>query len=218
MRAMFIYTLHSFLFEFYPIDIYIYHVETMRISSGYAHFRNDSNSPRLHRIFPAETEVDNARITLPFFLHFSHELSTRQLVDAEMHTFSLSLSLSLPDLERKTLRVTRLRQFSRESDQRRNQKKDEFSRTSGKCRAGYFILFQSNSIEKTKRRVLFGGEIFQISQSSVLTNEQIIVQVSSNPFVPPIETLFIPLVTISYRESFKRTAFRTAKCRYFVPP
>lgn len=190
----------------------------MRISSGYAHFRNDSNSPRLHRIFPAETEVDNARITLPFSTFFSRIINSSTGRRGSAHIFSLSLSLSLPDLERKTLRVTRLRQFSRESDQRRNQKKDEFSRTSGKCRAGYFILFQSNSIEKTKRRVLFGGEIFQISQSSVLTNEQIIVQVSSNPFVPPIETLFIPLVTISYRESFKRTAFRTAKCRYFVPP
>lgn len=193
MRAMFIYTLHSFLFEFYPIDIYIYiyHVETMRISSGYAHFRNDSNSPRLHRIFPAETEVDNARITLPFSTFFSRIINSSTGRRGSAHI--LSLSLSLPDLERKTLRVTRLRQFSRESDQRRNQKKDEFSRTSGKCRAGYFILFQSNSIEKTKRRVLFGGEIFQISQSSVLTNEQIIVQVSLQTLSSPLSRLYLYL-------------------------
>lgn len=96
MRAMFIYTLHSFLFEFYPIDIYIYiyHVETMRISSGYAHFRNDSNSPRLHRIFPAETEVDNARITLPFSTFFSRIINSSTGRRGSAHIFSLSLSVS----------------------------------------------------------------------------------------------------------------------------
>lgn len=95
MRAMFIYTLHSFLFEFYPIDIYIYiyHVETMRISSGYAHFRNDSNSPRLHRIFPAETEVDNARITLPFSTFFSRIINSSTGRRGNAHIFSLSLCL-----------------------------------------------------------------------------------------------------------------------------
>lgn len=60
-------------------------------------FRNESNSPRLHRIavFPAETEVDNAWITLPFFYIFltHNELSTRK---CRPNDFSLSL-----DLERK---------------------------------------------------------------------------------------------------------------------
>lgn len=62
-------------------------------------FRNESNSPRLHRIavFPAETEVDNAWITLPFFYIFlTHdELSTGRRGNAD-----LTISLSL-DLERK---------------------------------------------------------------------------------------------------------------------
>lgn len=41
MRAMFIYTLHSFLFEFYPIDIYIY------ISRGDdAHFERIRTFPK----------------------------------------------------------------------------------------------------------------------------------------------------------------------------
>lgn len=61
-------------------------------------FRNESNSPRLHRIavFPAETEVDNAWITLPFFYIFlTHdELSTGRRGNADL-TISLSLSLSL---------------------------------------------------------------------------------------------------------------------------
>lgn len=60
-------------------------------------FRNESNSPRLHRIavFPAETKVDNAWITLPFFYIFlTHdELSTGRRGNADL-TISLSLSLS----------------------------------------------------------------------------------------------------------------------------
>lgn len=165
-------------------------------------FRNESNSPRLHRIavFPAETEVDNAWITLPFFYIFlTHdELSTGRRGNADL-TISLSLSLS----EREALRVIRLRQFSRESDQRRNQKKDELSPTSGKCRIGYVERFDR------KRRVFFffflTGNFSNFPKFG--PHGQIIAQVSEilqTLSSPPIETLFIPLVTISYRESFKR--------------
>lgn len=155
--------------------------------------------------------MDNASI----FLHFSHarriiNWSTRK---CRPNDFSLSLSLS----RKEALRVIRLRQFSRESDQRRNQKKDELSPTSGKCRIGYVERFDR------KRRVFFffflTGNFSNFPKFG--PHGQIIAQVSEilqTLSSPPIETLFIPLVTISYRESFKRGAFRTAKRRYFVPP
>lgn len=106
----------SFLVEFCPI-VYICMYFTMRIehferkstnvsetnrafrTEMHERFRNESNSPRLHRIavFPAETKVDNAWITLPFFYIFlTHdELSTGRRGNAD-----LTISLSL-DLERK---------------------------------------------------------------------------------------------------------------------
>ena len=134
--------------------------------------------------------MDNASI----FLHFSHarriiNWSTRK---CRPNDFSLSLSLS----RKEALRVIRLRQFSRESDQRRNQKKDELSPTSGKCRIGYVERFDR------KRRVFFSffltGNFSNFPKfgphGQIIAQVSEILQTLSSPLSRLYLYLWLPLV------------------------
>lgn len=90
MQCLFIHSIHSYLNFTQSIYIYI----TWRRCA----FRADTHISetiriRLVWIFPAETEVDNARITLPFSTFFSRIINSSTGRRGSAHIFSLSLCL-----------------------------------------------------------------------------------------------------------------------------